>query len=1294
MEAEKLARTIVGLLDPANVWSFLHRNSLLSQADFERHLRGAITFKDYVKLISDLEPNHKTRLSDEQFVASLPRIISGSWQQRALQANAQRDDLKALYHAISPGKRQKVLFDQIASNVEVLLQLAVTPSAHDNANKSQQAQQKLPRDSGIPSAQSLPTPKPVTRPLAARQTEDKAHAASTPVRDGPNQHVDSSNAKGRSDLQPQEASDKVHVQTSSRRLRRARKRSHIFAGKKRDRDDSSDTQQPSSPGCKRRRVEDDLERHVPTEENCVEEPSSINRPTVLNDRDQTVKPDDTPGLDSAMTVAFQTTTASSTRDESARLRKATPQRDVSPGRPLKAVEGAENQHFPAQTLPDNAQSESVTPGVAERAAKKVAKKAAKREKKLLEASNTQSHSAIPIETDAATAHTAKSDEVSAAIQLPEGDGIKATPPAKTASRSRKRTNLAAETLASASTADRDHQCVNGTEIKTTKQKSPIKSLSLIDSPMALQAHKLSSVERPDPSDAETSTPNVRKTALATVSHQADLVRSINSPAERELSPTRPSPRHLAEENALGKPKSQHLSTRTSSTPVAGTITAAESDIPKSSNPVDSASKSARHPAKGHAIVEAKQFSTETPHLLLKSQASADIMAAMRKFDKFAKYGDENHPTDSEDSAEDDESSSSDDNNDVGEISRLLDATARSHHSHSERGMHPLQPDSKNAVLDQDAVNDGPDMIGTFAQIACSASPSQQESDTQSDGVLSSIDGRDTSEPPQASENGEAKLVTPERDNSTAEVDMSGVSRAISELLEDTEVPASKRKRRTFPKTSAYFEHETSPVKRRRVAAGTSAIIFPSTNATRFGLIQEELADNPFRLVLVTTFLNKTAGRVAVPIFRELMEHYPTPEDLAQADVEHVSGIIYRLGFQNQRAKTVIKLARAWVDCPPERTVRYRTRNYPQPGDGADLKPTEVVHEDADECAGALEIGHLPGCGPYAYDSWRIFCRDELREAGSGTGHEDADRPEWTRVLPTDKELRAYLRWMWLRQGFVWDPLTGERRQANSEELEAAVIGDVEISSPSKGVTQTVSTSPAVSQIENAIDTLSAPHKESALADHAEPALSRPPSCRTESTPPREQIAHNTRRRSSRHHHPAVVGLPILNEDGSANVIESDSGRSTSGDASPTSMRSGSAAVITRDRDATRLTETKSPGGVVLEADLQCADAGSTADPDHGLVSTTEDQRTPNETPLRHRTRSTSQTTTSRVIEVAESDLEEDDGVRSSRRVESHAAFQDTQDEYDVESTSSVSKSDDETSDEEFYDMPRGASEEL
>jgi hypothetical protein len=85
-------------------------------------------------------------------------------------------------------------------------------------------------------------------------------------------------------------------------------------------------------------------------------------------------------------------------------------------------------------------------------------------------------------------------------------------------------------------------------------------------------------------------------------------------------------------------------------------------------------------------------------------------------------------------------------------------------------------------------------------------------------------------------------------------------------------------------------------------------------------------------------------------------------------------------------------------------------------------------------------------GPYALDSWRIFCRDILRGVATGWNGEGAKeegfQPEWMRVLPEDKELRAYLRWMWLKEGFEWDPFTGEKDVASPELMRAAMEGRI------------------------------------------------------------------------------------------------------------------------------------------------------------------------------------------------------------------------------------------------------------
>jgi len=266
--------------------------------------------------------------------------------------------------------------------------------------------------------------------------------------------------------------------------------------------------------------------------------------------------------------------------------------------------------------------------------------------------------------------------------------------------------------------------------------------------------------------------------------------------------------------------------------------------------------------------------------------------------------------------------------------------------------------------------------------------------------------------------------------------------------------ASSPQKKSTIAVSPYFLG--SPQKKTKAIDKVSCIPFPPLTSTSFGLVQERLAHDPFRLLIAVTFLNKTRGSVALPVFYELMERYPTPADLAAADQKDVVDVIQHLGLQNQRAATCINLAKAWLERPPDKAKRYRVLHYPKKGDGRDTKVSEIIGED-DERVG-WEIGQLPGCGAYAMDSWRIFSRDELRGLPIGLPKaltektKEADlQKEWARVLPLDKELRAYLRWRWLRNGWEWDPITGERRLAEESELAKADNGGVIYEGKSEGL---------------------------------------------------------------------------------------------------------------------------------------------------------------------------------------------------------------------------------------------------
>ena len=263
----------------------------------------------------------------------------------------------------------------------------------------------------------------------------------------------------------------------------------------------------------------------------------------------------------------------------------------------------------------------------------------------------------------------------------------------------------------------------------------------------------------------------------------------------------------------------------------------------------------------------------------------------------------------------------------------------------------------------------------------------------------------------------------------------------------------KLQRKPSAKASPYFPSSPKPLRE-----AISCIPFPPLAATSFGIVQESLASNPFHLLIAVIFLNKTRGTVAMPVFYTFITRFAEPKSLAAAEHEEVVGFFQNLGLQNQRAKKCIALAKAWLIHPPTKGKRWRRLHYPNHCDGKDIKgDEEPIADETEDGRVAWEVGHLPGIGAYGIDSWRIFCRDQLRGLGTAAlpdlpeEDDEAARKkveqeelgrEWTRVLPTDKELRAYLRWRWLRLGWEWDPKTGGRKKATDQVVKDAFGGGV------------------------------------------------------------------------------------------------------------------------------------------------------------------------------------------------------------------------------------------------------------
>jgi methyl-CpG-binding domain protein 4 len=162
---------------------------------------------------------------------------------------------------------------------------------------------------------------------------------------------------------------------------------------------------------------------------------------------------------------------------------------------------------------------------------------------------------------------------------------------------------------------------------------------------------------------------------------------------------------------------------------------------------------------------------------------------------------------------------------------------------------------------------------------------------------------------------------------------------------------------------------------------------------------ERVSDDPWKLLIAVMLLNKTSGTIAIPIFWQILNRWPTPLLLSQgatsffllrpritdasnlsADELELIDFIRRLGLQRTRSKRLILLSKMYLDDPPT-PDNLRPSTFKIFGEW--YKPTPV--------------SHLPGSGAYALDSYRIFY--------SGDKH---DPQEWKFVMPSDKELIRHL----------------------------------------------------------------------------------------------------------------------------------------------------------------------------------------------------------------------------------------------------------------------------------------------
>ncbi|KAJ3517376.1 hypothetical protein NLJ89_g548 [Agrocybe chaxingu] len=174
-------------------------------------------------------------------------------------------------------------------------------------------------------------------------------------------------------------------------------------------------------------------------------------------------------------------------------------------------------------------------------------------------------------------------------------------------------------------------------------------------------------------------------------------------------------------------------------------------------------------------------------------------------------------------------------------------------------------------------------------------------------------------------------------------------------------------------------------------------------------MKEQIADDPWKLLVAVTLLNKTAGKLAIPVFWDIIDRWSTPLELSRADEDELISILRQLGTQTVRTKRMITLSRLYLQDPPSSyDPRPSRASSPSKRESRFFQLSKVRYP-------ATPISHLPGAGSYALDSYRIFC----------TLHEDPLSDEWKSVLPTDKELIRYLKWKWAYVGKrQWSPSKG------------------------------------------------------------------------------------------------------------------------------------------------------------------------------------------------------------------------------------------------------------------------------
>jgi methyl-CpG-binding domain protein 4 len=140
-------------------------------------------------------------------------------------------------------------------------------------------------------------------------------------------------------------------------------------------------------------------------------------------------------------------------------------------------------------------------------------------------------------------------------------------------------------------------------------------------------------------------------------------------------------------------------------------------------------------------------------------------------------------------------------------------------------------------------------------------------------------------------------------------------------------------------------------------------MFPIPPRSPYGLIQEDLFPDEWKMLVACIMLNCTSRKQIEKVLPVFFQKWPTAKDLLSEDPAKISETIATLGFKNRRTQNIINMSK-----------KYATQKWSSPRE-------------------------LPGIGEYAGRAWEIFFKNDLGD-----------------VAPNDGALTLYWKWRKLHDG--------------------------------------------------------------------------------------------------------------------------------------------------------------------------------------------------------------------------------------------------------------------------------------